>query len=414
MALSVPRPGGGSQPAGWPLPVRAVPTCRCPSRGRCSRWGVVVSSTRHPVGSPLPDSLVSVGGLGQDRARRRRGSSAMTGLIAERPGAAPASELEPRLAEHRRELTGYCYRMLGSAFDAEDAVQETMVRAWRSLDRLEGAGALRSWLYRIATNVCLDALNGRKRRAMPVDLSAEPYAPVEASLDGVLGEGAWVEPALDRQVLPVGGDPADLAVQRESVRLAFVAALQFLPPRQRAVLILRDVLRWKADEVAALLETSVAAANSALQRARTTLAQPRPSEDAALREVDDDQADLLERYLDAFVRYDIEALVALLHEDAVMDMPPYAMWLRSSADIATWLGGPGAECRGSHVVPLELNGNPAYAQWRPSGPGGQFEPWAVHALQFGPDGRITRMTAFLDTRLFELFGLPRNPVPGDR
>ncbi|HEV7872264.1 MAG TPA: sigma-70 family RNA polymerase sigma factor [Modestobacter sp.] len=337
----------------------------------------------------------------------------MTGLIAERPEVGPVSELEPRLAEHRRELTGYCYRMLGSAFDAEDAVQETMVRAWRSLDRLQGSGALRSWLYRIATNVCLDALDGRKRRALPVDLSAEPFAPVEASLDGVLPDGAWVEPALDRQLMPVGGDPADLAVQRESVRLAFIAALQFLPPRQRAVLILRDVLRWKADEVAGLLETSVAAVNSALQRARTTLAVQQAEEEPAAPVVAEDQADLLERYLDAFARYDIEGLVALLHEDAVMDMPPYAMWLRSSADIASWLVGPGAGCRGSHVVPLELNGNPAFAQWRASGPDGSFEPWAIHALEMS-GGRITRMTAFLDTRLFELFGLPRNPSPSPR
>jgi RNA polymerase sigma-70 factor, ECF subfamily len=195
------------------------------------------------------------------------------------------------------------------------------------------------------------------------------------------------------------------------VRLAFVAALQFLPPRQRAVLILRDVLRWKADEVAGLLETSVAAVNSALQRARATLATQQAAEEPAAPVVADDQAALLDRYLDAFSRYDIEALVALLHEDAVMDMPPYAMWLRSSADIGSWLVGPGKDCRGSHVVPLRLNGNPAFAQWRPSGPGGTFEPWAVHALQFGSDGRITRMTAFLDTRLFELFGLPRNPTP---
>jgi RNA polymerase sigma-70 factor (ECF subfamily) len=337
----------------------------------------------------------------------------MTGLIAERPEIEPVSELEPRLAEHRRELTGFCYRMLGSAFDAEDAVQETMVRAWRSLDRLQGSGALRSWLYRIATNVCLDALDGRKRRALPVDLSAEPFAPVEASLDGVLPDGAWVEPALDRQVLPVGGDPADLAVQRESVRLAFVAALQFLPARQRAVLILREVLRWKADEVAGLLETSVAAVNSALQRARATLAVQQAEEEPAAPVVAEEQAELLERYLDAFARYDIEGLVALLHEDAVMDMPPYAMWLRSSADIASWFVGPGAGCRGSHVVPLQLNGNPAFAQWRASGPDGSFEPWAIHALQFR-DGRISRMTAFLDTRLFDLFGLPRHPTPSVR
>ncbi|MEU2350074.1 sigma-70 family RNA polymerase sigma factor [Modestobacter sp. NPDC049651] len=330
--------------------------------------------------------------------------------VLETTGPAAAVDLEPRLAEHRRELTGYCYRMLGSSFDAEDAVQDTMVRAWRSLDKLQGPGALRSWLYRIATNVCLDQLDGRKRRALPVDLSAEPYAPVETSLAGVLPEGAWVEPALDRQVLPVGGDPADLAVQRESVRLAFVAALQFLPPRQRAVLILRDVLRWKADEVAGLLETSVAAVNSALQRARATLAahhaDPEPEAPALAAE----HAELLERYLDAFRRYDVAELVQLLHEDAVMDMPPYAMWLRSAADIGAWFLGPGADCRGSHVVPLEVNGNPAFAQWRASGPGGEFEPWAVHALEMR-EGRIVRMTAFLGPRLFDLFGLPRHPTP---
>jgi RNA polymerase sigma-70 factor (ECF subfamily) len=335
----------------------------------------------------------------------------MTGVISELPGAGAPADLEPRLAEHRRELTGYCYRMLGSIFDAEDAVQETMIRAWRSLDRLEGSGALRSWLYRIATNVCLDALAGRKRRALPVDFSAEPSAPVPASLAGVLADGAWIEPALDRQVLPSGGgDPAEIAVQRESVRLAFIAALQHLPPRQRAVLLLRDVLRWRADEVATLLGTSVAAANSALQRARATLAAQQSGQAAPAREVDADQAELLARYLDAFARYDVDALVALLHEDAVMDMPPFAMWLRSAADIATWFVGPGAGCRGSHVVPLQVNGNPAFAQWRPSGPGGQFEPWAVHALEFS-GGRVTRMTAFLGPRLFEAFGLPRHPTP---
>ena len=335
----------------------------------------------------------------------------MTDVVTERPGAGPAAELEPRLAEHRRELTGYCYRMLGSVFDAEDAVQETMLRAWRSLDRLEGSGALRSWLYRIATNVCLDALDGRKRRALPVDLSTGPSAPVPASLAGVLADGAWVEPALDRQVLPSGGgDPAEIAIQRDSVRLAFIAALQHLPPRQRAVLILRDVLRWKADEVATLLGTSVAAANSALQRARATLAAQQAGPAAPAREVAGDQAELLARYLDAFVRYDIDALVALLHQDAVMDMPPFAMWLRSSADIATWFLGPGAGCRGSHVVPLRVNGGPAFAQWRPSGPGGSFEPWAVHALEFS-GGLVTRMTAFLGSRLFEAFGLPLHPAP---
>ena len=319
-----------------------------------------------------------------------------------------AADLEPRLAEHRRELTGYCYRMLGSSFDAEDAVQDTMVRAWRSLGTLQGPGALRSWLYRIATNVCLDQLEGRKRRALPVDLSAEPSAPVVSSLAGVLPDGAWVEPALDRSVLPVGGDPAEVAVQRESVRLAFIAALQHLPPRQRAVLVLRDVLRWRADEVATLLATSVPAVNSALQRARATLASQQAAGEPDRPAVAAEHAELLERYLDAFARYDVAELVTLLHADAVMDMPPFAMWLRSSADIGAWFSGPGAECRGSKVVPLEVNGGPAFAQWRASGPGGQFEPWAVHVLEMA-DGKIVRMTAFLGPRLFELFGLPRNP-----
>jgi RNA polymerase sigma-70 factor (ECF subfamily) len=319
-----------------------------------------------------------------------------------------APELGPRLAEHRRELTGYCYRMLGSAFDAEDAVQDTMVRAWRSLDRLEGSGALRSWLYRIATNVCLDALDGRKRRALPVDLSVEPSAPVEASLAGVLPDGAWVEPALDRQVLPVGGDPAELAVQRESVRLAFVAALQHLPPRQRAVLILRDVLRWKADEVAALLGTTTAAVNSALQRARATLAGVQAADARPAPDLAEEHADLLARYLDAFQRYDIDAFVALLAEDAVQDMPPFAMWLRSATDIGAWMLGPGIECRGSRLLPVSLNGNPGFAQWRASGPGGGYRPWALQALEVS-DGRVVRITSFLDTRLFALFGLPDTP-----
>jgi RNA polymerase sigma-70 factor (ECF subfamily) len=333
----------------------------------------------------------------------------MTGVLAA-SGADLTAELEPRLAEHRRELTGYCYRMLGSVFDAEDAVQDTMVRAWRSLDRLEGSGALRSWLYRIATNVCLDQLDGRKRRALPVDLSAEPSAPVEASLAGVLPDGAWVEPALDRQVLPVGGDPAEVAVQRESVRLAFVAALQHLPPRQRAVLILRDVLRWKADEVAGLLETSVAAVNSALQRARATLAARRAADQRPAPELAEEHADLLARYLDAFERYDIDAFVALLAEDAVQDMPPFAMWLRSAGDIGAWMLGPGRECEGSRLQQLSLNGNPAFAQWKPSGPGGELRPWALHALEVA-DGRVQRITSFLDTRLFALFGLPESPEP---
>lgn len=316
----------------------------------------------------------------------------------------PPDQLDPRLLEHRRELTGYCYRMLGSIFDAEDAVQETMVRAWRGLADFEGRSALRSWLYRIATNVCLDQLSGRQRRALPMDLAGDPYPPVPAALAGRRPTTAWVEPVLDRQVLPEDGDPAERAVARESVRLAFVAALQHLPPRQRAVLILREVLRWKAEEVASLLDTTVASVNSALQRARATLADldGRP----APRTLDDDDRLLLARYVDAFERYDIDAFVRLLHEDATQHMPPFEMWLRGAADIGAWMRGPGSECEGSRLIPTEANGAPAVAQYRPRA-GGGHEPWGLHVLELR-DGRVAHISSFLDlgTGLFVTLGLP--------
>ncbi|KQS66153.1 sigma-70 family RNA polymerase sigma factor [Modestobacter sp. Leaf380] len=327
-------------------------------------------------------------------------------------GVVDRADLEARMATHRAELTGYCYRMLGSSFDAEDAVQDTMVRAWRSLDKLQGPGALRSWLYRIATNVCLDALDGRKRRALPVDLSDEPSAPVEASLAGSLPEGSWVEPALTRQVVAVGSDPADVAVTRDSVRLAFVAALQVLPPRQRAVLVLREVLRWKAEEVARLLDTSVPAVNSALQRARATVAAQTEAGKARPGEVDADQTQLLAGYVDAFTRYDMDAFVALLHADAVQDMPPFTMWLRSAQDIVAWMVGPGSACEGSTLVPVSLNGSTAFAQYKPGDVPGVKRPFAFQALEVH-EGRISRITSFLDTRLFALFGLPAELREGD-
>ncbi|MGY1803812.1 sigma-70 family RNA polymerase sigma factor [Blastococcus sp. SYSU D00922] len=318
----------------------------------------------------------------------------------------PADQLDPRLLEHRRELTGYCYRMLGSSFDAEDAVQETMVRAWRGLGDFEGRSALRSWLYRIATNVCLDQLSGRQRRALPMDLAGSPSPPVESSLAARRPGTAWIEPVLDRQVLPEDGDPAERAVAKESIRLAFIAALQHLPPRQRAVLILREVLRWKADEVAQLLDTTVASVNSALQRARATLSAaggvPEPR-----RELDADDRELLARYVDAFERYDIDAFVQLLHEDATQHMPPFEMWLRGRDDIGTWMLGPGAECRGSKVFPMSANGTPAFAQYKPRKGGGR-EPWALHVLEV-ENGRIAHISSFLDlddNQLFARLGLP--------
>jgi RNA polymerase sigma-70 factor (ECF subfamily) len=313
-------------------------------------------------------------------------------------------ELDPRLLEHRRELTGYCYRMLGSAFDAEDAVQETLVRAWRGLAAFEGRSALRSWLYRIATNVCLDQLSGRQRRALPMDLSGSPWQPVEHSLAARRPGTAWVEPILDRQVLADDADPAEQVVERESIRLAFVAALQYLPPRQRAVLLLRDVLRWKADEVAELLDTTTAAVNSALQRAHAALAErggvPEPAT------LDDDDRELLARYLDAFERYDIDTLVGLLRDDATQHMPPFEMWLRGADDIVAWMLGPGAGCRGSRLLPLEANGSPAFAQYRLRADGGH-EPWALHVLELR-GGRVAHISSFLELGqgLFALMGLP--------
>jgi RNA polymerase sigma-70 factor (ECF subfamily) len=328
----------------------------------------------------------------------------MTSVVIE-----PTDELDPRLLEHRRELTGYCYRMLGSAFDADDAVQETLVRAWRGLQGFEGRSAMRSWLYRIATNVCLDQLSGRQRRALPMDLSGSPWAPVEHSLAARRPRTAWVEPILDRQVLPEDADPAERVVARESIRLAFVAALQHLPPRQRAVLLLRDVLRWKADEVAELLDTTTAGVNSALQRARATLADVTPAVEP--QPLDDDARALLARYVEAFERYDVDALVRLLRDDATQHMPPFEMWLRGAADIGTWMLGPGAGCRGSRALPVHANGTVAVAQYRPA-EGGGHTPWGLHVLEVDGD-RVAHISSFLELEpgLFQRLGLPLTPGP---
>jgi RNA polymerase sigma-70 factor (ECF subfamily) len=316
-----------------------------------------------------------------------------------------AAAPELQLEQHRTELTAYCYRMLGSAFDAEDAVQETMVRAWRGFDRFEGRAALRSWLYRIATNVCLDMLEGRERRARPMDLGPA-REPIAANLN-TLPEVTWIEPIPDARAVPDDGDPAEVAVARETIRLAFVAALQHLPPRQRAVLILCEVLRWKASEVAELLETTVASVNSALQRARATLEASNVDAADISPSVDEADAELLARYVDAFQRYDIDALTALVHEDATQSMPPFDLWLSGREDIFTWWLGPGIACRGSRVIPtVAANGAPAFGQYKPSETGDGYEPWALQVLRI-EHGRIVEFTFFLDTeRLFPLFGLP--------
>ena len=280
-----------------------------------------------------------------------------------------------------------------SIHDAEDLVQDTFVRGWKAYGNFKGDSSLRTWLYRIATNTCLTSLEGRSRRPLPSGLGAPSSDPSDELVER--HEIAWLEPVPDAAVV---------VAERDTLRLAFVAALQHLPPRQRAVLILREVLRWKADEVAGLLDTTVASVNSALQRARATLAdlEARP----APRSLDDDDRELLARYLDAFERYDIEAFVQLLHEDATQHMPPFEMWLRGASDIGTWMRGPGSECEGSRVFLTSANGTPAVAQYRPRA-GGGHEPWGLHVLEI-EGGKVAHISTFLDvgTGLFVKLGLP--------
>ena len=317
--------------------------------------------------------------------------------------AARTDELEDALERHRRELTACAYRMLGSSFEAEDAVQEAFLRAWKSYDTFEQRASLRSWLYTITTNVCLDMLSGRERRARPMDLG--PARAASTELGEPLPEVTWIGPVPDGRVVPAEGDPAELADERETIRLAFVAALQHLPPKQRAVLILREVLAWKAAEVAELLGTTVASVNSALQRARATLDTIDLSDTDTFDPSDDEQRVLLRRYVDAFERYDMDALTSLLHEDATWSMPPYEMWLQTHEDVRAWCLGPGIGCEGSRLIPLVANGSPAFGQFKPGAPG-ILEPWSLQVLEIR-DGSIAGISFFLDTeRLFPLFGLP--------
>jgi RNA polymerase sigma-70 factor (ECF subfamily) len=304
---------------------------------------------------------------------------------------------------YRRELTGYCYRMLGSAFEADDAVQETMLRAWKNADGFEGRSSVRSWMYKIATNVCLDALRGEKRRALPMDLGPSS-PPLESLLRPWPSEDIWVTPIPDVKVMPEHGDPAEIAAVRDSVRLAFVTALQHLPARQRAALILCEVLRLAATEAAQVLESSVASVNSALQRARATLAELPDEQRPA--SVDQDNAELLARYVDAFCRYDMKALLALIREEAVMTMPPFEMWVRGNADITAWMVEPTpSQCAGSVMLPIRANGVLGWGQYKPD-PDGGYEPWALQVHEVS-GGKLSRLTFFLNTpALFPLFGLP--------
>ena len=302
---------------------------------------------------------------------------------------------------HRPALTAHCYRMLGSAFEAEDALQETFIRAWRGFDRFEGRAQLRSWLYRIATNVCLDLLNGRSRRALPMSLG--PPSSGDRDLGAPLIESAWVTPIPDGRVISPEADPADAVAARDNVRLAFIAALQHLQPKPRAVLLLRDVLGWHADEVADVLDTSVTAVHSMLRRARRTMAEREPArdDDPALRE---SEWRLVARYVDAFQRFDIDALVALLSDDVTVSMPPVPDWLRGRAAFARFMRGNGSDCRGSRLLRTRANGRPAFGSYRPA-PDGGYEPFAIQIVEI-TGSHITGLHSFIEPRLFPLFGLP--------
>jgi RNA polymerase sigma-70 factor (ECF subfamily) len=308
------------------------------------------------------------------------------------------------LEEFRGELTGYCYRMLGSTFEADDAVQDTLVRAWQGRQRFEGRSSLRSWLYRIATNVCLDALRARKRRALPMDLSSPVPVAVAEPGQPLAGE-VWVEPIADRLAAVSVADPAERAVAADTIRLAFVAALQHLPARQRAVLLLREVLCWSAAEVAELLGTTVVSVNSALQRARATLLARGVNADSMAQPLSAEERDLVARYVSAFESYDIDRLVGLLHEDAGFSMPPLALWLRGRDNLRGWYLGHGIGCKGSRLLPIDVNGAPGFAHYKPGGPGGGFTPWAIQVLELR-DGAIVHLHHFLDPALFARFGLP--------
>ncbi len=334
------------------------------------------------------------------------------------PALTGQSTIEEDLERLRPALTGYCYRMLGSGFEAEDATQETLVRAWRRLDTLAEPAALKSWLFRIATNVCLDQIADRKRRARPVDLTDPGTA--DTPVGAPLHESAWVLPIADSQVADPDADPAAQASERESLRLAFVAALQHLPARQRVVLVLREVLRWSAQEVADLLETSVASVNSALQRARATLDQLALDDaDAPTRPSEEDERRLLEQYLEAFAEYDIDRIVALLRYDVVFDMPPLPLWVRGPEAAASFMLGQGAACAGSKLIAVKANGCPAFASYKPDPESGTWLPWSLTILE--PDATdgpptVAGVHNFLQPflpELFSAFGLPERRTDAD-
>lgn len=290
--------------------------------------------------------------------------------------------------------------MLGSPADADDAVQETMIRAWKSIGRFDGRSSLRTWLYRISTNVCLDALADRGRRARPIE-----EGPAGTIFDELTtrDRSHWLEPIPDRSVLRDQEDPATFAMMRQSIRLAFVSALQNLPPKQRAVLLMIEVLGCSAAEAAECLDMSVASVNSALQRARATMSERDLRPDEPLT---DAQKRMLEKYVEAFERYDADALAALMRDDVKFCMPPFSLWLTGPQNVRDWMNGRGCGCRGSRLLPAgEASGCPAFGQYRVN-PEGGHKAWGLIVLELDED-RVAGVTTFLDTEaMFPRFGLP--------
>ncbi|WP_042199298.1 sigma-70 family RNA polymerase sigma factor [Paenibacillus camerounensis] len=303
------------------------------------------------------------------------------------------------LQELRSELTGYCYRMMGSIFEAEDAVQDTMLRAWQGWDQLRDHSSRRAWVYRIATNICLDRLRSAKRRALPMDMS-EPAAVITEPRDS-MPRDSWIWPAPGD-----GGDPATILISRESIRLSFIAILQLLPPRQRAVLILNEVFRWSAGESAEVLGMSTAAVNSALQRARAAVNRSDLRSEELREGAAEADTELIDSYVEAFEQYNIEALIALFNEEGSLSMPPFTMWVRGSSDLSSFYSITRSHCLGSRLLPVRANGNsPAFAQYVPAGADGLLTPWAIHVLETS-QGKIAHIHHFIDSELFSRFGLP--------
>ena len=303
------------------------------------------------------------------------------------------------LENMKPELTSYCYRMLGSMDDADDAVQETRIRVWQRWETFRGESSFKTWVYRIATNLCLDKLRQSKRRVLPVDVY-DPAVSIAEPRD-TLPEASWVWPAPD-----FADQPEEKAIRRDTLQLCFIALLQTLPPRQRAVLVLKDVFEWSSKEIADALDMSVAAVNSALQRARGAMEQARLCSSAFSAEASEPDRELLSRYMEAFERFDIDALVSLFHEEGSMSMPPFTMWVQGRDHLARFFALTRWHCEGSRFIPITVNGGyPALAQYVPDRESSSLVPWGIHVLE-AKDGQILHIQNFINRKLFSRFGLP--------